>query len=70
MESVLTSVGTRYIIDGVFAPGVEIQDRQDTYYKNINKRRPDMKIIHSFYFVAELFDRSTEKYLGGFTTYS
>lgn len=69
--SALKAYGGGYISNSVFQQGVGVNDVQATYYKNINKPRPDMKIEHSFYFYVEVFgERPVEEYLGGFTTYS
>lgn len=68
-KSAFTSIASNYIVGVVLQSGVYIRDRRHTYYKNINKQRPDMKEEHEVHFVAEILNFSYEEYLGGFTTY-
>lgn len=64
--SVLKSIGA----NAMFSTGVYIKDVRTIYYKNINQGRPDMKEVHSVYFVVEASNIGKyQKYLGGFTTY-
>lgn len=54
LTSTILDMSADLIIGEVFQNGVYLEDVQRTYYKNIHQSRPDMKIEHSFYLVAEV----------------
>lgn len=69
--SALKSAAGSYLVGAVFQSGCGLEDTRDTYYKNINQQRPDMKEVHSVNFYFDLYgSRQYQKYLCGFTTYA
>lgn len=68
--STIASIAGNSLVNGVFQTGAYFLDEQYTYYKNIHQSRPDMKIVHEFSFVFEMYgNKQIDEYLGSLTTY-
>ena len=68
--STITAIAGNSLVNGVFQTGAYFLDEQYTYYKNIHQSRPDMKIVHEFSFIFEMYgNKQIDEYLGSLTTY-